>query len=249
METFVQSINARLLSIKRLICQYFDQSDWQELGLLTSSYDIINNHGRLLRSLSFGDDDYEGCVIQVLKIISDFDEDNVSIIENYLNEKYPDLSGEFISYKPSQRKITFAPVVFKIPDCVTDYNLVALMMPFSKEFDEVHLAIKEACEHVNLKCIRVDDIWEDSAIINDIFKLIFEARFVISDFSNKNPNVMYETGIAHTLGKEVIPIVQNNTDLPFDLQHHRALSYFPNREGLNDLKAKLSDKLAKSKKI
>jgi len=54
---------------------------------------------------------------------------------------------------------------------------------------------------------------------------------------------MYETGIAHTLGKVVIPITQNISDIPSDMGHHRALCYLHNREGLTDLTNKLAAKL------
>ena len=49
----------------------------------------------------------------------------------------------------------------------------------------------------------------------------FKSRIVICDFSERNPNVFYEVGIAHTLGKHVIPITQTPNDVPFDLQHPR----------------------------
>ena len=66
---------------------------------------------------------------------------------------------------------------------------------------------------------------------------------VIVDFTGKNPNVMYETGIAHTLGKTVIPITQSLDDIPSDLGHHRALKYYPNEEGLRNLSNELYKRL------
>jgi len=50
---------------------------------------------------------------------------------------------------------------------------------------------------------------------------------------------MYETGIAHTLGKTVIPITQSLDDIPSDLGHHRALKYLPNDEGYRTLSNEL----------
>ena len=91
--------------------------------------------------------------------------------------------------------------------------------------------------------LRADDIWEETTIVQDIFNLVFRAQTVIVDFSGKNPNVMYETGIAHTLGKDVIPISQSLEDVPFDIAHHRVLKYLPNQQGLEQLEAKLSSKL------
>lgn len=85
--------------------------------------------------------------------------------------------------------------------------------------------------------------WEDTTIVQDIFSLIFRAQVVVVDFTGKNPNVMYETGIAHTLGKHVVPISQSLDDVPFDMRHHRVLKYYSNNEGLNRLSSDLALKL------
>ena len=52
-----------------------------------------------------------------------------------------------------------------------------------------------------------------------------------------------EAGIAHTLGKAVIPLAQHDTDIPFDLRHIRFLKYLNNNEGLVDLSEKLKERL------
>ena len=75
------------------------------------------------------------------------------------------------------------------------------------------------------------------------FQSYLPSQVCCSCFSGKTPNVMYETGIAHTLGKVVIPITQNISDIPSDMGHHRALCYLHNREGLTDLTNKLAAKL------
>lgn len=62
---------------------------------------------------------------------------------------------------------------------------------------------------------------------------------VIEDVTDKNPNVFYELGIAHTLGKNVIIITQNKNHTPFDIQHIRYIQYNDNEDGWNNLKEKL----------
>jgi len=234
----------RILALKNRIFENFTSSDWQEIGLLTDSSNLIDRHPRLLRSLSFGDEDYGGNVIYILKQISMNNPQGLQEIEDYVDEKYPDSGATiYISSKPSQRKITFAPNVFHVPELNLEDDLVSLMMPFNREFSEVHLSIKEACTAAGYRCLRADDIWEESTIIQDIFNLIYRSKIVIADFTNKNANVMYETGIAHTLGKTVIPITQALSDIPFDMQHHRTLKYLPNTEGLIELKNVLVPKL------
>ena len=115
------------------------------------------------------------------------------------------------------------------------------MLPF--KLQKTFEAIKTACENLNLVCKKADDIWENSTFIQDIFDLIFTCKVVIVDFTDKNPNVFYEVGIAHTLGKTVIPITQSIDDVPSDLRHHRVLKYLPNNEGYEVLSSELSKRL------
>ncbi|SIN72529.1 hypothetical protein SAMN05444166_0454 [Singulisphaera sp. GP187] len=141
------------------------------------------------------------------------------------------------------RKITFCPSVFKVPTKDAVQDLAAVMMPFAAHFSPVYASIRGACQWASLRCERADEIWNSSAVIQDIFELIFISRIVIVDFSERNPNVMYETGIAHTLGKHVVPITQSMDDVPFDLKQHRVLKYLPNKEGLARLREELSRRL------
>jgi hypothetical protein len=152
-------------------------------------------------------------------------------------------NGEFISSSikdlSTVKHITFSPSVFNTPNKPINKKLVSVMMPFNKAFDGTYLAIKRVTDLIKLECYRADDIWENSTFIQDIFELIFCAEIVIVDFTGRNPNVMYETGIAHTLGKEVIPIAQTLNDIPSDLAHHRALIYLANDEGYRTLSNEL----------
>jgi hypothetical protein len=136
-----------------------------------------------------------------------------------------------------------SPSVFHPVSEASRPNLVSAMMPFSREFSGVYEAIKEACEEIGAECNRADNIWEHSTVIQDIYSLIHQSAVVVCDFSGKNPNVFYEAGIAHTLGREVVPIVQHASDIPFDLQHHRYIQYLNNAEGLVKLTSELTPRL------
>jgi len=136
-----------------------------------------------------------------------------------------------------------SPTVFERVSDPVRPNLVSAMMPFSREFDEVYETITDSVEDAGAECERADNIWEHSTIIQDIYGLIHKSAVVVCDFSGKNANVFYEAGIAHSLGRPVIPIVQNTADIPFDLQHHRAIVYLNNSEGLARLKTQLTSRL------
>jgi hypothetical protein len=77
-----------------------------------------------------------------------------------------------------------------------------------------------------------------------VVSLIDRSRVVIADCTGRNPNVFYEIGIAHTLGREVILITQNNADIPFDLRHLRYVQYLNNGEGLAALATRVGSRLA-----
>ena len=234
----------RLIALAKRVQSNFTAGDWAAYGLTSGQLDIINGHGRLLRSLDWGDDDYGGNVLQVITLMQNADVSTINDLEHYVNQTYPP-DSEYVSETPAimGRTITFSPTTFAIPEGAIDNDLVSVMMPFEAGFNDVYTAIKSACEECRFECKRADNVWNHATVIQDIFELIFRSRIVIVDFTGTNPNVMYETGIAHTLGRLVIPIAQSN-DVPFNMQHHRVLKYFPNSQGLTALQTALSDKLA-----
>ncbi|WP_313538533.1 hypothetical protein [Sphingomonas sp.] len=137
-----------------------------------------------------------------------------------------------------------APAVFKIPENEkVDVRQLSVMMPFAANFSDVYAAIKQAAEEMGFICHRVDDIWENHSIIQDVVELIDRSRIVICDCSTRNANVFYETGIAHTLGREVILLTQSADDIPFDLRHLRYISYLNNGEGRQALAVRIKDRI------
>lgn len=122
--------------------------------------------------------------------------------------------------------------------------LVSAMMPFAPQFDQVYVSLQQVSEQYGLRCRRADDIWENPAVMQDVVSLIDKSRIVICDCTGRNPNVFYEAGIAHTLGREVILITQSESDIPFDLRHLRYVSYLNNGEGLQGLRAKLEQRIS-----
>ncbi len=120
--------------------------------------------------------------------------------------------------------------IFGPASYVIDPRLVFVLMPFQDDLTAIYnTLVKPTVEDpkLGLVCRRADDIKSNRGIIQDIWKSICEARLVIADLSRLNPNVMYELGIAHTVGKETILIYQKGEDLkfPFDLSHIRRIEY------------------------
>lgn len=235
-----QNQQKQLLALKAVVVEKFTQGNWTELGMLTGCVDEVRRHPRLIRSLGFGDADYEGHVLDMLLLMAGRDPANMAIINDYVlgtgdGITLPSLDGG--------KRVVFKPSVFEVPDAAADPSLVAVMMPFDAAFAGTHAAIGQACVDAGMKCQRVDDLWEHATVIQDVFSLIWRASIVVCDFSGRNANVFYECGIAHTLGKPVVPITQHKSDVPFDLQHHRYLQYLNNAEGLVRLQQELVKRL------
>lgn len=137
------------------------------------------------------------------------------------------------------------PLVFSIPKHESIKCTSSAMMPFDKSFDKVYESIQIASKNLSLECKRADVIWENQSIIQDVVSLIDRSCIVVCDCTGRNPNVFYEVGIAHTLGREVILITQADNDIPFDLQHIRYLKYLNNSEGLTALTKSLEKRMKK----
>jgi integrase len=141
-------------------------------------------------------------------------------------------------------QIHVSPKVFRVPKALPVRDAAAVMMPLDPKFDSVYETIRDACADTGFRCQRADDIWEESTIIQDIFNLIYRSHVIIVDFTGRNGNVLYETGIAHALGRHVIPISRSMDDVPFDIKHHRVLRYADDSDAaLTQLRQSLAARL------
>jgi hypothetical protein len=72
-----------IIALSGAVLGTFSSSEWAELGYITDTDDWIDRHPRLLRSLSWGDDDYKGHVLDALKHILDKDPANLGRLLEY----------------------------------------------------------------------------------------------------------------------------------------------------------------------
>jgi hypothetical protein len=101
-----------------------------------------------------------------------------------------------------------------------------IVMPFSLDWsDDVHRTLSGACKATAVQPVRGDDVFTPTDILVDIWQSINGADFVIADITGRNPNVLYELGIAHTLAKPVLIISRNAADIPIDLSTRRVILY------------------------
>jgi hypothetical protein len=115
-----------------------------------------------------------------------------------------------------------------------------VLMPFSEPWsDRIWTLVQDICRKQGLRAKRADDLYGHD-IMEDIWKGISQARVIIADLTDRNANVFYELGIAHTLGKRFILITQNIKDLPFDLSRYRCIEYADNSDGYKKLETGLT---------
>lgn len=98
-----------------------------------------------------------------------------------------------------------------------------IIMPFDDEFRKVYDdCIQPLVEKkLGMDCVRIDE-WPSAkmTIIENIKSKIEKCRFAIADLSLDKPNVYYEIGLAHAIGKDVVFIKNkqlDNLEIPFDI--------------------------------
>ncbi len=102
-----------------------------------------------------------------------------------------------------------------------------VMMPFADPLGSYYASIFDpAIRKAGLTAKRADDdIYGTGKIIDQIWAGINSARVLVAELTNRNPNVLYELGIAHALKKPVVLVSSNENDVPFDVKHVRVIYY------------------------
>ncbi len=103
---------------------------------------------------------------------------------------------------------------------------IFVLMPFDPKFDDIYkFGIKGAAEDVGAYAERLDEQLFIEGMLDRIFNQINKSDVLIADMTSRNPNVFYEVGYAHALGKIVLLLTQNKEDIPFDLKHRKHIVY------------------------
>lgn len=101
-----------------------------------------------------------------------------------------------------------------------------VIMPFAEPFDEYYTEIiKPAAEDAKLIAKRADEVLGAGPFVEDIVNGISSAELVVAELTGRNPNVFYELGLSHGLGKPVIMLTQDEKDVPADLKAMKYISY------------------------
>jgi len=122
-------------------------------------------------------------------------------------------------------------------------NQAFVMMSISQddtEIEDVLNAIKRATKKFDIECKRVDEIPHSGKITDLILEHINISKYLICDISKERPNVYYELGYAHGIGKEVILIAKHGATMHFDIKDYNTIFY----KNMTELEDSLSKRIS-----
>ncbi len=99
-----------------------------------------------------------------------------------------------------------------------------ILMPFKPEFEPVHQAVRAAIEDAGYKPNDLD-CFNPRSTMETILRGIAESEVIVADMTDRNANVFYEVGIAHTVKDNVVLLTQDTEEIPFNSRHISHISY------------------------
>lgn len=101
-----------------------------------------------------------------------------------------------------------------------------VVMQFAEPYDTFYReVIQKQAEAAGFEVFRIDEKAGPGVIFQDIQREIEQAEIVVAEITPTNPNVFYELGYAHALGKPTILLAQRGAQLPFDIRSFRVVFY------------------------
>lgn len=102
------------------------------------------------------------------------------------------------------------------------------LTPFSREGDELFRRCRAILGEMGIFLQKTDNYVEKDDILMNIITLIVQSELIIVNIDGRNPNVYYELGIAHALGKATVILSKidfMHDDIGFDIRQKRIVMY------------------------
>ena len=118
-------------------------------------------------------------------------------------------------------------------DIRVDYPQAFVIMPFSQPWSDpvYRQMIRPAVEAAGLACVRGDNPVRVGDLMQTVWDPILVSGVMIAEVSALNPNVFYELGLAHALGKDTFILKQKGSTVPADFGGAALLQVRPERSG------------------
>lgn len=113
------------------------------------------------------------------------------------------------------------------------------MDPAHPDLTDICDTVKDTFRKFGINAVRADDIEHDGQITQRVLNELRTSEFLFADLTGARPNVYYEVGFAHALGRRVLLYRKAGTGLHFDLAGYNCPEY----ANLRDLKDKLVRRL------
>ena len=229
---------------------HFEYNDVALILRLISRYGKFHDGGTMNQSFLFGFDNIRVQDDDIFDTYLSFS-DIRPMMNNYYSKIFArQTSNELAvinSTTPNNENWNKFEPIFRSRIDMIDKNLCFVLMPFNEKWSEgIYKLIKETVTSQGFQCLRADNL-HGQIVIEDIWIKICQAGFIIADVTNKNPNVMYEVGIAHTVGRPTFLLTQATQEIPFDFRHLRHIAYENTIAGSESLKKSLIDKIGSLK--
>jgi len=142
------------------------------------------------------------------------------------------------------RGMAVAPV-FGRPKQMDQKIDVFVLMPFNASLEKLYTNhLKKMGDQMGIVIRRADDIVSTEPFMEKVWAGICAAKLILADCTQQNPNVFYEIGIAHAVGKRVMLITRSENDIPADIKHFDYIPYVYDPEGTEQLIEKLKTFIA-----
>jgi nucleoside 2-deoxyribosyltransferase len=120
-----------------------------------------------------------------------------------------------------------------------------LLVPHDASYTRVADTLQRSLREAGFEPVSLDELMSPGTLLSAIVAdAIRDADLIVADVSRKNPNIMYDLGLAHGLGKATILLLDAELagSMPFDLAAFQIVTYSP--DNLTPLRARLSRFLA-----
>lgn len=120
-----------------------------------------------------------------------------------------------------------------------DRPLCTVLIAFDAPGQARFAALEEIGEELGYRTMRVAQYYSSGMILEEIVRSIRDAQLIIADLTRANPNVCYELGLAHALGKRVFLVAEDPPSCPLEFGALRVARFDATAAGRAYLRAEL----------